>query len=401
MLRNCSKDVPSVLVPPYPILLLHNLEGTIVSSDQPAIQDSVYICDGNAILQAMTGIPETFEDVAEKIFGILPKTKHFDFVTDTYHPNSIKSFQRRHRGSSPTFLLSGPKTRTPRDWKSFMSNDENKTQLIKLLLSEWQKSRYAGKLRGRQLFFVCGEKCYCLTSYDGVEVEIMPQEDLFSSQEEADTRMILHCNHMAHSCPETSVIIVRSPDTDVLVLLVKFSQIIDQDVLFDTGMGNKRRLLNVKNIISEKGPELCNVLPALHSFTGCDTTSSFVRRERLARSRFLRNSLNLFAHLRVWERVLMFRNLPSNNLKSLFVTCMENLNTQVLINYAMQCSHRSSNQSQDICCQAVMEWTSAYYHLVMIPFECILSEQITKLIYGIIPKFVIQRFQVLMVMDGY
>ena len=125
---------------------------------------------------------------------------------------------------------------------------------------------------------MCGEKCYCLTSYDGVEVEIMPQEDLFSSQEEADTRMILHCDRIAHSCPETSVIIVRSPDKDVLVLLVKFSQSIDQDVLFDTGMGNKRRLLNVKDIISEKGPELCNILPALHLFTGYDTTSSFVRR---------------------------------------------------------------------------------------------------------------------------
>ena len=189
--------------------LLHNLEGTIVQSDQPAIQGSVYICDGNA----MTGIPETFEDVAEKIFGILPKTKCIDFVTDTYHPNSFKSFERHHRGSSPTFLLSGPKTRTPRDWKSFMLNDEDKTQLIKLLLLEWQKSRYAGKLRGRQLFFVCGE----LTSYDSVEVEILPQENLFSSQEEADTRMILHSDHIAHSGPETSVIIVRSPDTDVLV----------------------------------------------------------------------------------------------------------------------------------------------------------------------------------------
>ena len=32
--------------------LLHNLEGTIVPSDQPAIQDSVYICDGNAIRQS-------------------------------------------------------------------------------------------------------------------------------------------------------------------------------------------------------------------------------------------------------------------------------------------------------------------------------------------------------------
>ena len=279
----------------------------------------------------MTGIQETFEALAEKIFGILPKTKRIDFVTDIYHPNSIKSFERRRRGSSPTFLLSGPKTRTPRDWKSFMSNDENKTQLIKLLLSEWQKSRYAGKLRGRQLFFVCGEKCYCLTSYDGVEVEIMPQ-DLFSSQEEADTRMILHCDNIAHSCPETSVIIVRSLDTDVLVLLVNFSQSIDQDVLFDTGMGNKRRLLNVKDIISERALNCVTFFQLYTRSLDVIQQGYLSEGERLVRSRFLRNGLNSFAHLKVWERVLMFRNLPSNNLKSLFVTCMENLNTQVLIN---------------------------------------------------------------------
>ena len=46
-----------------------------------------------------------------------------------------------------------------------------------------------------------------------------------------------------------------------------------------------------------------------------------------------------------------------------------------------------------------MECASAYYHLVRIRFECMLSEQITKLIYGIIPKFVIQGFQVLA--DGH
>ena len=262
----------------------------------------------------MTGIPETFEDAAEKIFGILPKTKRIDFVTDTYHPNSIKSFERCHHGSSSTFLLSGPKTRTPRDWKSFMSNDENKTQLIKLLLSEWQKSRYAGKLRERQLFFVCGKKCYCLTSYDGVEVEIMPQEDLFSSQEEADSRMILHCDHISHSCPETFVIIVRSPDTDVLVLLVKFSQSIDQDVSFDTGMGNKRRLLNVKDIISEKGPELCNVFPALHSFTGCDTASSFVRRGKTAPLKILEKQSEL---IRTFESLGESLDVPESTFQQL------------------------------------------------------------------------------------
>ena len=85
--------------------------------------------------------------------------------------------------------------------------------------------------------------------------------------------MILHCLHIA--------IVVRSPDTDVLVLLLKFSQVIDRTILFDTRMGNNRRLLNVNDIVSAKGSDICDVLPALHSFTGCDTTSAFVRRGKV------------------------------------------------------------------------------------------------------------------------
>ena len=104
-------------------------------------------------MQALTGIPETFEDVAENVFSVLPKTNRVDFVTDSYHPNSIKSFERYRRGSSPPFLLSGPRTKSLREWKSFMSNDKNKTQLIKLLLSEWQKPKFAERLHRRDLFF--------------------------------------------------------------------------------------------------------------------------------------------------------------------------------------------------------------------------------------------------------
>ena len=144
--------------------LLHKLEETIEPSDKPSLEDSVYVCDGNAILQALMQIPETFEAVAERVFEMLPKTKRVDFVTDSYYEHSIKSFERSHRGEAPTFLLSRPKTKTPRDWKLFMSNDNNKSQLIKLLLSEWRKPKYATSLKGRELFFVCREECVSLTS---------------------------------------------------------------------------------------------------------------------------------------------------------------------------------------------------------------------------------------------
>ena len=122
-----------------------------------------------------------------------------------------------------------------------MSNDENKTQLIKLLLSEWRRPKYAARLDGRQLFFVCRKECICLTSNNGILVEARPEEDLFTSQEETDSCTILHCQHIAEYYP-TPIIIVRSPDTDVLVLLSKFSQIISQTIIFDTGTGNKRGL---------------------------------------------------------------------------------------------------------------------------------------------------------------
>ena len=55
--------------------LLHNLEAPIDPSEKPPLEDSVYVCDGNAFLQALTAISETFEDVAERIFALLPKTK--------------------------------------------------------------------------------------------------------------------------------------------------------------------------------------------------------------------------------------------------------------------------------------------------------------------------------------
>ena len=261
--------------------LLHNLESSIEpTTDRPS--DAVHIIDGNAMLQSLKPIPDTFEELAEHVFNRLPKSKRVDFTTDTYKPQSIKSYERARRGMAPTFLLSGARTKTPHEWKSFMSNDKNKTQLINLLLEQWKTDKYAAKLVDRNIYYVIGEKVYRLTSEDGTAVSAYPEESLFSSQEEADTRIILHCLNVSNSLPQTCCIIIRSPDTDVLVLLAKYCKDIKNKILFDTGMGNKRRLLNVNDIHKNKGEDICSVLPALHCFTGCDTTSAFVHRGKIA-----------------------------------------------------------------------------------------------------------------------
>jgi hypothetical protein len=260
---------------------MHHLEAQAEPSHAVTVESSVYVIDGNAVLQSCTQLPENFEDLAMQIFSSLPKCETVHFVTDTYKTNSIKQLERDRRGKTPTYCIAGPRTKVPRDFKSFMLNADNKTQLIRLLLSEWQTSKYARILRGRHVYFVCEEKCVSLTSYEGVTVTVSPVEELHSDHEEADTRIVLHCLYAAQTALAETRVVVRSPDTDVLVVLLHYASSIGQPLFFDTGVGNKRRLVNVMEIASAIGPQICQALPAFHSFTGCDYTSAFVRRGKL------------------------------------------------------------------------------------------------------------------------
>ncbi|CAH3166815.1 unnamed protein product [Porites lobata] len=74
-----------------------------------------------------------------------------------------------------------------------------------------------------------------LKSIDGKNVVTEEVEKLCSSHEEADTRMILHCNDVAANSPESSVILVRSPDTEVFILFPRFVRHINQTVLVKPG----------------------------------------------------------------------------------------------------------------------------------------------------------------------
>ena len=65
-----------------------------------------------------------------------------------------------------------------------------------------------------------------------------------------------------HHPTALQTIIVRFPDIDVFILLPRFTQDVTQKVLFDTGVGNKRLLIDVVSIIGNKGKDLCSALSA-------------------------------------------------------------------------------------------------------------------------------------------
>ena len=240
-------------------------------------------------------------------------------MIDCYHENSVKSFERCRRGVAPTFLLSGPKTKTPRNWKLFMYNDENKTQLIKLLLSEWRRPKYAARLDGRQLFFLCGEECICLTSNNGILVEARPEEDLFTSQEEADTHVILQCQHIAEYYPTSVIIVYHQTPTYWF-----FCQ--SQTILFDTGTGNKRRLLNVNDIVFVKGRASVMFFQLFIPSQVAIPQVHLLDAVNLHLSKFLRKDPNSFLLFVLWVRALRYKQKHLTSWNSLSAVCMVSQN---------------------------------------------------------------------------
>ena len=238
--------------------------------------------------QAQTNIPDNFGGLAETLFDQLPKEARVHFVTDSYYPYSVKGLERSRRGSGTVHLIKGSSTKVPRNWKTFLSNDENKQNPTKFLLDEWKQDKYATKLKGRQIMFVCGDHCTCLLSADGLTTLSESVEELCSTQEEADTKIVLHCLNASKVSSKETTITVRSPDTDIFILLLFFAERIQKDILFDTWRGNNRRLLDVKKIAKHTGEEICAILPAVHAYSGCDTTSAFVRKGKISHIKILK-----------------------------------------------------------------------------------------------------------------
>ena len=105
--------------------------------------------------------------------------------------------------------------------------------------------------------------------------------ELFSTQEEADTRLLLHAIHLAKSHKR---IILRCDNTDVLVLLIYFcsrGMFNSCEVYMHAGdcnnTINQQRFIPVSSITSSIGKEVSLCLPAAHALSGCDSTSSLFR----------------------------------------------------------------------------------------------------------------------------
>ena len=128
----------------------------------------------------------------------------------------------------------------------------------------------------KEVYVTCGNRCIRLN--DGKEIS-----ELESQKEEADTRIFLHAKHASDTYQN---IVIHTPDTDVFVLAIFYSKLLQISIFVKTGFKNKIRILSTERILENLKrkynltdvEEAASSIVAFHAFTGCDTVSAFWRK---------------------------------------------------------------------------------------------------------------------------
>ena len=178
----------------------------------------------------------------------------------------------------------------------------NKANLIRFIASEWRKENNLCRTKlgecNTVMFITCDEEYFKIMSN---MVELVPE--LESSQEEADTRMMLHLTHISQY--DFSCAVIASIDADVTFLCLtndlKFPMPLFQKCCSETRMN----YVDIPAIGNVLGRNVCEALPGMHAITGCDTGSSFAGKGKLSAFQLVKKNVSfqeLFATFGLsWE----------------------------------------------------------------------------------------------------
>ena len=82
----------------------------------------------------------------------------------------------------------------------------------------------------------------------GDQVQTRELHELYSNQEESDTRVILYLRHAEKLGHESAI--VRTPDSDLFFLLLYHSHHISLRIFLDVGVGKHRKIVDVSDLAS-------------------------------------------------------------------------------------------------------------------------------------------------------
>ena len=236
------------------------------------------VVDGMAFIRS-SGKPQnatTFGDIAQtmksSLITVCKKygSQRLDLVFDRYRTDSVKSGTRSQRGAGKIKnavrrQITGRDTKLPKDLDSFFTIGANKADLERFLAEEF--TTWQNQFPGIELIIAGGfENPTTASSSIGRDLSCLE-----SDQEEADSRIILHCTELAGH--DYDRVIILSIDTDVLVMLLHHHGRMPAEVWMQHGRRSDGVFIPVHEIAERTDDAILKNLPAYHAVTGCDTTS--------------------------------------------------------------------------------------------------------------------------------
>ena len=221
---------------------------------------------------AETPSVHSFHDFAVLVYHHIKDLAHdyqrVDVVCDRYFNDSLKEQIRTQRGVG-TRLHFSDDTQFPYTFRSnFLHNSENKNEL-----NEYLANKLISFHNNHQILIV-SYKSGVLCS----NINLEPSSKILNcTSEEADPRLVRHTRDAL--LKDYSFVMVRTIDTDVLVLLISFTfrgDIPNGSVYaaLRCSSDSNVKYFSINDIVRELGDDVTRALPFFYAFTGCDTTSS-------------------------------------------------------------------------------------------------------------------------------
>ena len=174
-------------------------------------------------------------------------------------------------------MICSPASRVPSEFSKFMKCSENKTRLIDLIckVNSTDYKKALKTLKCKEIYF-SKENGYLLFN----ESVFHSPTHLKPNQEEADSKVILHCLDALKE-PEAAVVL-RSPsgDTNIMVFAVLLISSSQDWVFIDYGNGKNCNAIKLSNV--NMATDRKQALVGFHAFTGNDYVSLFFTKGKTA-----------------------------------------------------------------------------------------------------------------------
>ena len=235
------------------------------------VEDDAYANVGAYIVELMATIRavrsfSTVEELIDQVLSIIPRVcGRVDLVADSYREISWKNSTRAARGEGSFTILKSVKAKI-QDTNAFLHEHENKSQLIKLFFN-WlinNKRKTLNSLRTTSLYLSTEGYCQRLSISDLSSIN-----DLMSTQEEADFRLVVLAKHAIDS---NSPVIIRSHSGDTDIFIMALTLFYSANLILDSGTGAGRKIRHMSDVEMEEDNRNASI--GFHTFTGCEYTSS-------------------------------------------------------------------------------------------------------------------------------